>query len=108
MPASPAAEPAMKGDRLMPDQEQTGNIFGTAVTQDGQALPGVTVTLLDGSAPRVQATDEEGTFSFLGLAPGSYEVKAALAGFIPIEYPKVVVNAGHSTEIEVILSPIIG
>lgn len=95
----------MKGDRLMPDQAQPGNILGTVVTQDGQAFPGVKVTLLDGSVPPVQVTDSDGTFSFLDVAPGSYEVKAELEGFL-IGYSKVVVNAGHSAEIEVILSPI--
>jgi hypothetical protein len=38
-------------------QLQTGNLFGTVATDQGEALPSVTVTLSGGGAPQVQVTD---------------------------------------------------
>ena len=43
-------------------------------------LPGVTVTLTGGQGAQTQVTDEKGEYRFLGLTPGTYEVKAELAG----------------------------
>ena len=69
------------------------------------ALPGVTVTLSGGSAPQVQVTDPPGRFRFLGLGPGSYELKAELEGFSPIEYPNVMIAVARNTNVEVVLTP---
>ncbi|HSG66603.1 MAG TPA: carboxypeptidase-like regulatory domain-containing protein, partial [Gammaproteobacteria bacterium] len=81
-------------------QLQTGNIYGTASDNQGEALPGVTVTLEGAGAPRVQVSDAQGTFRFLGLPPGSFQLKANLEGFSPLEYPSVVVNVGRNTSLE--------
>jgi iron complex outermembrane receptor protein len=62
-------------------QLQTGNLFGTVVSAQGEALPGVTVTLSGNGAPQVQVTNPQGQFRFLGLSPGSYQLNAALEGF---------------------------
>ena len=48
-------------------QLQTGDLFGTVVGNDGQPLPGVTVTLEGSGSPRVQTTDTAGAFRFPGL-----------------------------------------
>lgn len=86
-------------------QLQTGNIFGTAQDNQGQALPGVTVTLTGAGAPQIQVTDAQGNFRFLALSPGSYGLKANLEGFSPIDYPSVVVNVARNTTIEVSMTP---
>ena len=62
-------------------QLQTGNIFGKTQAKDGSVLPGVTVTLTGIGAPQTTVTDAQGNFRFLNLSPGSYTVKAELAGF---------------------------
>ena len=85
-------------------QLQTGNLYGTVVDEQGSALPGVTVTLTGGGAPQVQVTNAQGQFRFLGLGPGSYQLKAELEGFSTIEFPNVVINVGRNTSIEVTLS----
>ncbi|HEY9420186.1 MAG TPA: carboxypeptidase regulatory-like domain-containing protein [Thermoanaerobaculia bacterium] len=85
-------------------QLQTGNVYGTVKDEQGQALPGVTVTLEGVGAPQVLVTDEQGLFRFLNLYPGQYSVKAELDGFSPVEYPDVAVRVGSNANIEVTLS----
>jgi hypothetical protein len=86
-------------------QLQTGNLYGTVTDDKGASLPGVTVTLAGQGAPQVQVTNAQGQFRFLGLGPGSYNLKAELEGFSTIDYPNIVINVGRNTSIEVKLSP---
>jgi len=86
-------------------QLQTGNLYGTVTDDKGAALPGVTVTLSGQAAPQVQVTNAQGQFRFLGLPPGSADLKAELEGFSTIDYPNIVINIGRNTSIEVKLSP---
>jgi hypothetical protein len=85
-------------------QLQTGNLFGTVVGDQGEALPGVTVTLSGSGAPQIEVTDSQGQFRFLGLGSDSYQLNAALEGFSPIDYPNLVIAVGRSTTLEVVLS----
>jgi hypothetical protein len=85
-------------------QLQTGNLYGKVSDQGGAALPGVTVTLDTGEAPQVQVTNAQGEFRFLGLAPATYKIKAELQGFSPVDYPRIVINVGRNTNIEVTMS----
>src|SRR5712692_3798501 len=62
-------------------QFQTGNIYGKVQAKDGSALPGVTVTLTGIGAPQTTVTDALGNFRFLNLAPGTYTLRAELAGY---------------------------
>ncbi len=84
---------------------QTGTISGTAVSTDGAALPGATVTL---SSPafqgeRVKTTDATGAFIFRGLPPGVYNLKFALAGFAPFER-NVTVALGGTADVKATMS----
>src|SRR6185369_11919531 len=85
-------------------QLQTGDLYGKVSDQKGEALPGATVTLTGIGSPQVQSTDEHGQFRFLGLYPGSYQLKAELQGFSTLEYPNVAVRIGGKVNIEVTLS----
>ena len=82
-------------------QLQVGNLSGRVVDEQGDALPGVTVTLSGVGAPQVQVTDAKGRFRFLRLGPGSHVLKAELEGFSTVEYPNIVINVGRNTTIEV-------
>lgn len=64
-------------------QVRTGNIFGRVVDQDGNPLPGVSVTLTGSlTAPMTTITSAEGTFRFLSLSPAKdYTIKLELTGF---------------------------
>lgn len=85
-------------------QLQSGNLYGTVSDDQGSPLPGVTVTLTGSAAPQVQVTDAQGRFRFLGLSPGSYQLKAELEGFSPLEYPNVVISVGRNTELVLTLN----
>jgi hypothetical protein len=82
-------------------QLQTGNLYGVVTDDQGAPLPGVTVTLSGSGAPSVQVTNAQGQFRFLGLGPGSYNLRAELEGFSTIEYPNISINVGRNTQIEV-------
>jgi hypothetical protein len=85
-------------------QQQTGNVFGSVVDEQGAALPGVTVTLSGIGAPQVFVTDAQGRFRYLNLSPGRYQLSASLEGFATVEYPNVNVSVARNTEIEVTMS----
>jgi hypothetical protein len=87
-------------------QVQSGNVYGTVLSGgDQSALPGVTVTLVGNGAPQVQATDAQGKFRFLGLSPGTYDLKVEIEGFTGVEQNNVAVNIGRNTNVEVKLQP---
>ncbi|HYG63223.1 MAG TPA: carboxypeptidase regulatory-like domain-containing protein [Thermoanaerobaculia bacterium] len=86
-------------------QLQTGALFGTAIDDQGNVLPGVTVTLTGAAGPpQVQVTDAQGRFRYPTLGPGSYSVKAELEGFSPVDYPNISINIGRNTEIEITMN----
>ncbi len=85
-------------------QLQSGNLYGTAVDEQGSALPGVNVTISGNGAPQVQVTNAQGQFRFLSLSPGGYELRAELEGFSTVEFPNVNIGVGRNTTIEVTLS----
>ncbi len=86
-------------------QLQTGDLYGMAIDEQGQALPGVTVTLTGNvGAPQTQVTDGQGRFRFLGLYPGQYKVAAELQGFSPLEYPNIGVRVGGKVDLEMTLT----
>src|SRR6184192_268954 len=62
-------------------QFQTGNIYGKIQAKDGSLLPGVTVTLTGIGAPQTTVSDAQGNFRFINLSPGTYSIKADLAGY---------------------------
>ena len=87
-------------------QSQTGSLFGTVVDDGGTPLPGVTVTLAGAAGvPNVQVTDSQGRFRYPTLGPGSYNLKAELQGFSPIDYPNIAINIARNTEIEITMNP---
>ena len=86
-------------------QEETGNCYVEVSDNEGNALPGVLVTLTGGGAPRQQVTNAQGQVRFLGLSPDSYQLTASLDGFSTVEYPNVVISVGRNTDIQASLSP---
>ena len=85
-------------------QLQSGDLFGTVTDENGEDLPGVTVTLSGIGAPRVQITDAQGRYRFLSLPPGQFQLQAALEGFNTVEVPDVTIRVGRNSTINVKLS----
>lgn len=84
-------------------QVRTGNIYGKVVDEDGNALPGVTVTLTGSlTAPMTTVTSAGGVFRFISLAAASdYVVKAELEGFQTAIEEGVIVNVGVNVDMTV-------
>lgn len=57
-----------------------GIIQGTVTDQEGNALPGVTISLSDGSTIE---TDQNGFYQYVDKTPGDYTVSASLSGYNP-------------------------
>jgi hypothetical protein len=85
-------------------QLPTGDLYGT-VTSDGQALAGVRVTLTGADAVRTTTSDDNGRYRFLGLAPGSYALKAELEDFRLAELGGVEMRAGVNLDQPLALVP---
>src|SRR3989475_2102323 len=82
-------------------QIASGNIYGTAVDEQGGVLPGVEVTLAAtsiGGSPRTTVSDSQGQFRFLNLDPGTYRLTLNLAGFTKAERD-VIVNTGVNVNV---------
>src|SRR5262245_47272694 len=64
-------------------QENTGTFTGTVTDEQGQALPGATVTVVDEGIGhrRTTTTDARGAFLVTAVPPGSYTVRVELANF---------------------------
>jgi Carboxypeptidase regulatory-like domain len=81
-----------------------GAIGGTITDSSGAVLPGVTVSL---SNPRgsiggnqTGVTDERGAFQFIRLVPGTYIVKAELAGFQSAVQENIFVSADVTSRVD--------
>src|SRR5436190_11072398 len=86
-------------------QFQTGNIYGKVVAKDGSALPGVTVTLTGVGAPQTAVSDTQGSFRFANLSPGTYALKAELAGFGAAARTGIGVRVGANADVTMTLNP---
>ena len=67
-------------------QVTTGQITGRVLDSAGGVLPGVTVTArqTETGLQRAATSDDEGRYALAALPPGSYEIRAELAGFRPL------------------------
>jgi len=86
-------------------QQRTGNIFGKVLDQEGNALPGASVTLTGSlTAPVSTVSSAEGNFRFLSLSPSAnYALKVELQGFKTLTRPDIIVSIGKNTEISLTL-----
>ena len=81
---------------------QDTGLSGTVTDTTGLVLPGVTVEATD-AAGNIQVTfsDGTGTFTFSGLAPGTYEVTVTLPGFnAPAQEVEVAAGASASVDFQ--------
>ena len=64
-------------------QAVSGTIAGNVADQQGQVLPGATLTVINegNNDSRVTVSDGNGSFQVTNLQPGSYTVKVEMASF---------------------------
>jgi len=85
---------------------ETGNILGR-VDLDGQSIPGVTVTITSSSligGKLSVVTDIDGQYRFMSIPPGTYSVKAELAGFQPVVREEIRLFVGTSITADLTLT----
>jgi Ca-activated chloride channel family protein len=81
---------------------QHGTIYGTVVLDDGSAVPGVAVTLTGSNVNKITTiTNEKGTYRFLNLSPGTYELRFELEGFITVVRKGLKVLAGKNVKVDI-------
>jgi hypothetical protein len=74
----------------------TAAITGIVTTQDGLGLGGVAVVLqnLETGRSLATSTNGDGSFRYLNLTPGRYQIKAARDGFLPFAQGDINLAAG--------------
>src|SRR5690242_8838686 len=82
----------------------TGTIIGTATDPSGAVVPGAKVELQEvaSSIKRSTLTNTSGQYSFVGLQPGAYSVRAGKPGFQELAVPQVAVEVGRSYTVNLV------
>jgi outer membrane receptor protein involved in Fe transport len=86
----------------------TGTIEGNVVDTNGNAVPGVTVTVTSPNLITAQSatTNDEGRYRILNLPPGRYTVAVASSqGFAEFKQENVEVNLSRSSSVAITLQP---
>jgi TonB-dependent receptor len=78
-------------------QHNTGTIAGRVVDKESAVLPGARVKLDPGNI--TGASDAQGQFNFIGIAPGTYTLTVSYVGFSPFTQ-EVKVTAGQASRVE--------
>jgi hypothetical protein len=84
-------------------QPATGSLKGTLEDESGAVIPAITVTLTGGGATKTAQSQADGTYSFMGLAPGQYTARVSLPGFQPFT-GTVSVAAGATAQLPIQLT----
>ena len=82
--------------------QTVGTIEGTVVGQNGNALPGVLVTVTGSGVREESVTGADGSYGFAALAAGDYVVMAMLPGFQTVEL-QVTVAEGAAETVPIVL-----
>ena len=89
---------------LLLAQQRVGSLRGQVLDELGGAIVGASVTVIDGKGVEKSAvTNEAGTYTINGLAPGKYTVRAINAGFAMSEIPDVEVVSGKAQTFDITL-----
>jgi hypothetical protein len=81
----------------------TATLRGTVEDSSGGILPGATVTLTNAATKAVQTavTNDRGAYTFSGVFPGTYDLKAELAGFKTYEQKAIAISPQDTRGIDV-------
>src|ERR1051325_2761455 len=85
-------------------QQRAGSLRGQVLDELGGAIVGASVTAIDNKGvEKTVVTNNAGTYTINGLAPGKYTVRAVNAGFAINETPDVEVVAGKAQQFDITL-----
>ena len=84
-----------------------GDVIGTVSDQRGAAIAGAAIQLTERSTGRTstQVSTEAGTYHFVSVSPGSFDLTFSAQGFGRLEAHDVTVLVGKTTEQNVVLKP---
>lgn len=88
-------------------QATTGNIEGQVTDQNGAVVPGIGVNVTNQNTGfgKTTVTNDDGTFIFVLLPPGTYIVEVPAAkGFGAAKYENVAVTVGARNSLDIVLS----
>ena len=82
-------------------QNLTGTISGIVADEQGQPVPGATVTVINEATgdARMTTTDRSGDFQITNLQPASYTVRVEMPNFRKVERTKNVLSAAERLSI---------
>jgi hypothetical protein len=85
---------------------QTGSIAGTVADEEGNALPGATVSLTGTGIMGIltYVTGEMGRFRFPSLSPGEAEIRVEMPGFKTTTRGGLRIQVGKTTDVHIVLS----
>jgi hypothetical protein len=80
-----------------------GSLVGNVTDQNGAAVAGATVTIIDKSTglTRETVSREEGDYSITNILPGAYELKVTKQGFSSFSKTEMVITANNVTRADV-------
>lgn len=86
-------------------QRQTGSIKGTITDEEGNPLPGATVTITSPAmiGSRTFVTTATGDFRFPAVPPGEYTLRVELSGFQTVERTGIIVHVGMTVTVDIAL-----
>lgn len=86
---------------------ETGAITGKVADEQGNALPGVNLTLSGASlmGNRTLVSDSNGDFRFPALPPGTYTLKAELQGFGKVQQENIRLTTTVTLTLSLVLKP---
>ena len=86
-----------------PAQQTTGTVKGTLSDDSGAVIPAANVTLVGGASTRTAQTQADGSYNFVGIAPGQYTVNATFPGFTSVS-KAVTVTGGGTIQVPLAMS----
>jgi hypothetical protein len=87
-----------------PAQQTTGTLKGVLTDDSGAVIPAASVALTgSGGVSKTAQSQADGSYSFMGLAPGQYSVHVAFPGFKTFDRT-VSVNAGSVLQLPIQMS----
>ncbi len=85
-------------------QQRAGSLRGQVLDELGGAIVGASVTAIDATGKEKSVvTNDSGTYTINGLAPGKYTVRVINAGFAMYENTEVEIVAGKAQAVDITL-----
>jgi hypothetical protein len=108
-PLALAQAPAVSSLAQQPDgavaQQPTGSLRGVVKDEAGGVIVGATVTIIDANGvEKTTTSNQEGVYTFTGIAPGHYLVRAAQGGFAQFENADVNVTGTGRERLDIMLA----